>query len=101
MNRIDTEQDLREALKQDRCCVIFGKDNCLHCSIAKNVAESMEKAFSEVCFHCTDNTELAKANHVEAYPTVCFYENGLKFATVIGSDHLSFLKYILAMWLGR
>ena len=55
-------------------------------------------AFPSVTFLCTENTELARAEHVSAYPTMCFYEKGMEFATLIGSGHLLGLRKMLEYW---
>lgn len=98
LNKIETKNELQEALKSARCCIIFTKDECLHCAIVKNVIDDIKKEYPLINFCVTESREITEAYHINAYPTLHFYDNGSLQGTLIGSNNITKIKDILNLW---
>lgn len=93
---INTEQELRDFLRgKKRAVVVFGKKDCLHCSIVESVIESIEKDYPLIAFGFTTERDLAEKRHIEAFPVVAFYENGNIMGTLHGSSKIVHIKDML------
>lgn len=103
MNKtINTETELKEFInKSQRAVVVFGKKDCLHCSIVETVIEGIEKQYPLVAFGFTTEREIAEKRHIEAYPVVAFYENGTIQGTLHGSGKITFIKDMLNIWFAK
>jgi len=96
---INTEQELRDFLRgKKRAVVVFGKNDCLHCSIVESVIESIEKDYPLIAFGFTTERDLAEKRHIEAYPVVAFYENGNIMGTLHGGSKIMNIKDMLNLW---
>lgn len=96
---INTEQELRDFLRgKKRAVVVFGKKDCLHCSIVESVIESIEKDYPLIAFGFTTERDLAEKRHIEAFPVVAFYENGNIMGTLHGSSKIVHIKDMLNIW---
>lgn len=96
---IDNEQQLRDFLKNSKKAVIlFGKPDCLHCSIVETVIEGIAKEYPLIDFGFTTEKALADARHIEAFPMVAFYENGNIMGTLHGSGKITLIKEMLNIW---
>ena len=96
---ITTENELKEFLNGNhRAVVVFGKKDCLHCSIVETVIESIEKVYPLIAFGFTTENALAERRHIEAYPVIAFYENGNVIGTLHGSGKIIHIKSMLDIW---
>lgn len=96
---IDTEYELKEFINSNiRAVVVFGKNDCLHCSIVESVIESIEKDYPLIAFGFTTERDLAEKRHIEAYPVVAFYENGNIMGTLHGGSKIMNIKDMLNLW---
>ena len=96
---IDTEYELKEFINSNtRAVVVFGKQDCLHCSIVETVIESMGKDYPLIAFGFTTERDLAEKRHIEAYPVIAFYENGNIIGTLHGSGKIIHIKSMLDIW---
>lgn len=96
---ITTEKELRDFLRnKPRAVVLYGKDNCLHCSIVESVLGDVEKHYPLIAFGYTNSTALADKLHINAYPVLIFYENGAEQGRLIGSGKITFIKDMLNIW---
>ena len=96
---INTEQELRDFLRgKKRAVVVFGKKDCLHCSIVETVIDGIEKQYPLIAFGFTTENALAERRHIEAYPVIAFYENGTIQGTLHGSGKITFIKDMLNIW---
>ena len=96
---LNTENELKEFLNGNhRAVVVFGKKDCLHCSIVETVIESIEKGYPLIAFGFTTENALAKRRHIEAYPVIAFYENGNVIGTLHGSGKIIHIKSMLDIW---
>ena len=100
MNKtITTETELKEFInKNQRAVVVFGKKDCLHCSIVETVIEGIQKEYPLIAFGFTTERDLAEKRHIEAYPVVAFYENGNIMGTLHGSGKIVYIKDMLNIW---
>lgn len=99
MKEIKTREELREAANQARSVVMFGKEDCLHCSIVRTCVESVEKYYPLLGFHFTESRELSNVRNIDAYPVLVFYENGIEQGRLIGSNHINKIKELLNLWI--
>lgn len=85
MNKtITTETELKEFINRNqRAVVVFGKKDCLLCSIVETVIDDIEKQYPLVAFGFTTDREIADKHHIEAYPVMAFYENGNIMGTLV------------------
>ena len=96
---ITTENELKEFLNGNhRAVVVFGKKDCLHCSIVETVIDGIEKQYPLVSFGFTTERDLAEKRHIEAYPVIAFYENGNIIGTLHGSGKIIHIKSMLDIW---
>lgn len=96
---INTETELKEFINRNhRAVVIFGKKDCLHCSIVETVIDGIEKQYPLVSFGFTTERAIADRRHIEAYPVMAFYENGVIQGTLHGSSKIVRIKEILNIW---
>ena len=96
---INTEQELREFLRgKKRAVVVFGKHDCLHCTIVKNCIESVERHFPLIDFYYTEVREFADARHIDAFPVTILYENGSEIARLVVSKHATKVRDIFNRW---
>ena len=96
---ITTETELKEFINRNqRAVVVFGKKDCLHCSIVETVIDGIEKQYPLVAFGFTTERDLAEKRHIEAYPVVAFYENGNIMGTLHGSGKIVYIKDMLNIW---
>lgn len=98
MKETKTREELKEALRKQKSVVMFGKKDCLHCSIVETVIEGIEKQYPLIAFGFTTETVLAERRHIEAYPVIAFYENGVIQGTLHGSGKITLIKNMLNMW---
>ena len=98
MKEIKTREELREAANQARSVVMFGKADCLHCSIVRTCIESIEKQYPLIDFCFTENKEFASARNIDAFPVLVFFENGIEQGSLVGSSHITILKDMLNLW---
>lgn len=99
MKEIKTREELRDAENQASSVVMFGKEDCLHCSIVRTCIESVEKHYPLIGFHFTESRELSNARNIDAYPVLVFYENGIEQGRLIGSSHIHKIKELLNLWI--
>ena len=96
---LNTENELKEFLNgNQRAVAVFGKKDCLHCSIVETVIDGIEKQYPLVSFGFTTERDLAERRHIEAYPVIAFYENGNIIGTLQGSGKITFIKDMLNIW---
>lgn len=96
---LNTETELKEFLNgNQRAVVVFGKKDCLHCSIVETVIEGIQKEYPLVAFGFTTDRAIADRRHIEAYPVIAFYEKGVIQGTLHGSGKITFIKNMLNMW---
>ena len=96
---ITTENELKEFLNENyKAVVVFGKKDCIHCSIVETVIEGIQKEYPLVAFGFTTERDLAEKRHIEAYPVIAFYENGTIQGTLHGSGKITFIKDMLNLW---
>lgn len=96
---IKTETELKEFINRNqRAVVIFGKKDCLHCSIVETVIDGIEKQYPLISFGFTTEMEIADRRHIEAYPVMAFYENGTIQGTLHGSSKIVHIKDMLNIW---
>ena len=96
---ITTETELKEFLNgNQRAVVVFGKKDCLHCSIVETVIDGIEKQYPLVAFGFTTERALAERRHIEAYPVIAFYENGNIIGTLNGSSKIVRIKEMINIW---
>lgn len=99
---INTENELKEFInKSQRAVVVFGKKDCLHCSIVETVIEGIQKDYPLIAFGFTTEKSLAERRHIEAYPVIAFYENGNIMGTLHGSGKITFIKDMLNIWFAK
>lgn len=103
MNKtITTETELKEFInKNQRAAVVFGKKDCIHCSIVETVIESIEKDYPLIAFGFTTEKAIADRRHIEGYPVIAFYENGNIMGTLHGSGKITFIKDMLNIWFAK
>lgn len=103
MNKtITTETGLKEFInKSQRAVVVFGKKDCLHCSIVETVIDGIQKEYPLVAFGFTTDRALADRRHIEAYPVIAFYENGTIQGTLHGSSKIVHIKDMLNIWFAK
>ena len=93
---LNTETELKEFLNGNyKAVVVFGKKDCIHCSIVETVIESIEKDYPLIAFGFTTEKAIAERRHIDAFPVVAFYENGSIVATLHGSGKITIIKEIL------
>lgn len=85
MKEIKTREELKEALRKPKTVLMYGKHDCLHCTIMRNCIESIERHFHLIDFYYTEVREFADARHIDAYPVTILYENGSEIARLVGS----------------
>lgn len=96
---ISSEHELTEFIKNStRAVVVFGKKDCLHCSIVETVIESIVVKYPLVSFGFTTERSLAEKRNIDAFPVVAFYENGNIQGTLHGSGKITFIKEMLNLW---
>lgn len=99
---LNTENELKEFLNGNhRTVVVFGKKDCLHCSIVESVIEGIEKDYPLIAFGFTTERDLAEKRHIEAYPVIAFYENGNIMGTLHGSSKIVHIKDMLNIWFAK
>lgn len=99
---LNTENELKEFLNENHMAVVvFGKKDCLHCSIVESVIESIEKDYPLIAFGFTTDRALADRRHIEEYPVVAFYENGNIMGTLHGSSKIVHIKDMLNIWFAK
>lgn len=98
MKEIKTQEELKKALKSAKSVVVFGKHDCLHCTIVKNCISSIERHFPLVDFYYTESVGLSDARHINEFPATYFFENGLEIARMIGSKYAIRLRDVLNLW---
>ena len=103
MNKtITTEDELKEFInKSQRAVVVFGKKDCLHCSIVETVIEGIQKEYPLIAFGFTTERDLAEKRHIEAYPVIAFYENSNIMGTLHGSSKIVHIKDMLNIWFAK
>lgn len=93
---LNTENELKEFInKSHRAVVVFGKKDCLHCSIVETVIDGIQKEYPLIVFGFTTERDLAEKRHIEAYPVMAFYENGNIQGTLHGSSKIVHIKDML------
>lgn len=85
MKETITREELKEALRKPKTVLMYGKHDCLHCTIMRNCIESIERHFPLIDFYYTEVREFADARHIDAYPVTILYENGSEIARLVGS----------------
>lgn len=99
---ITTETELKEFINRNqRAVVVFGKKDCLHCSIVETVIDGIEKQYPLVSFGFTTERAIADRRHIEAYPVMAFYENGTIQGTLHGSSKIVHIKDMLNIWFNK
>lgn len=99
---ITTETELKEFINSNiRAVVVFGKKDCLHCSIVETVIEGIQKEYPLVAFGFTTDRAIADRRHIEAYPVMAFYENGTIQGTLHGSSKIVHIKDMLNIWFNK
>lgn len=98
MNRIETKEELKEALKSAKCCIIYGKPDCLHCTIVRTAVDGIIRHFPLISFFYTENTEICGVRPFDGYPVTALYENGYLIGTMEGSGHIGKIREILNLW---
>lgn len=96
---LNTETELKEFLNGNyKAVVVFGKKDCIHCSIVETVIESIEKDYPLIAFGFTTEKAIAERRHIDAFPVVAFYENGSIMGTLHGSSKIVHIKDMLNIW---
>lgn len=96
---LNTENELKEFINRNqRAVVVFGKKDCLHCSIVESVIESIEKDYPLIAFGFTADRAIAERRHIDACPIIAFYENGNIMGTLHGSSKIMNIKDMLNLW---
>lgn len=98
MKEIKTQEDLKNALNSSRSVVMYGKPDCLHCTIVRNCIESIEKQYPLINFHFTEDRDIANRYGFDAFPVLVFYENGCEQGRLIGSSKIIHIKEMLNIW---
>jgi len=99
---ITTETELKEFLNGNhKAVVVFGKKDCIHCSIVETVIESIEKDYPLIAFGFTTEKAIAERRHIDGFPVVAFYENGNIMGTLHGSGKITFIKDMLNIWFAK
>lgn len=98
MKEIKTNEELKEALRKPKSVVMYGKPECLHCTIMRNCIESVERHFPLIDFCYTEIREFADALHIDAFPVTILYENGSEIARLVGSKHATKVRDIFNLW---
>ena len=99
MKEIVTYDEYRDAFKQERSVILFGKEDCIHCSIVKNCIKSIEKNYPLVNFYYTIDFDFANARSINHYPELVFYNNGSECGRLAGSEHVNKLKELINIWI--
>lgn len=98
MKEIETREGLKEALRKPKSVVMFGKHDCLHCTIMRNCIESVERHFPLIDFYYTEVREFADARHIDAFPVTILYENSSEIARLEGSKYATKVRDIFNLW---
>ena len=94
-----TREELKEALRKPKSVVMYGKHDCLHCTIMRNCIESVERNFPLIDFYYTEARELSDARRIDAFPVTILYENGSEIARLVGSEYATKVHDIFSLWL--
>lgn len=98
MKEIKTREELKEALRKPKTVVMYGKHDCLHCTIMRNCIESVERHFPLIDFYYTEAREFADSRHIDAFPVTILYENGSEIARLVGSKFATKVRDIFNLW---
>ena len=98
MLEIKTNDDLKKVAKMSRTVVMYGKPDCLHCSIVRTCIESVEMQYPLISFFFAEEKELAEKKHIEVFPVLLFYENGNIEGALVGSGKITKIKEMLNLW---
>lgn len=95
---IDNEKELRDFINSNmKAAVMFGKKDCIHCTIAKKCIEEVEESFPDIGFCITEERELSEMRHINAFPVIVLYKNGTEQGRLCGTDNIAYLKNILSL----
>lgn len=98
MKEIKTREELKNGMNQRHSVIMFGKEDCLHCSIVRTCIEDVEKHFPLVGFYFTENRDFSNERNIDAFPVLVFYENGIEQGKLIGSNHITKIREMLNLW---
>ena len=98
MKEIKTREELKEAFRKPKSVVMFGKHDCLHCTIMSNCIQSVERHFPLIDFYFTDVKEFSDERHIDAFPVTYLNENGSVMATLVGSKYATRVRDIFSLW---
>lgn len=98
MKEIITREELKDALRKPKTVVMYGKPDCLHCTIMRNCIESVVRHFPLIDFYYTEAREFADARHIDAFPVTILYENGSEIARLEGSKYATKVRDIFNLW---
>lgn len=98
MKEIKSKEDIKEALRRGRSVIMFGKYDCLHCTIVRNCIESVERHYPLIDFYFTEDRQMADARHIDGYPVTIFYEHGIEQGRLIGSGKINILRDLFNLW---
>lgn len=99
MKEIKTHEELQTALDQSRSIIMFGKEDCLHCTIVKNGVGSIVQNYPLIGFYYTKNRDFATARNISAFPVLIFYENGSEQFRITGSSHIHKIRDFINLWI--
>lgn len=98
MKEIITREELKEALRKPKTVVMYGKPDCLHCTIMRNCIEGVVRHFPLIDFYYTEVSEFADSRHIDAFPVTILYENGSEIARLVGSRFATKVRDIFNLW---
>lgn len=98
MKEIITREELKDALRKPKTVVMYGKPDCLHCTIMRNCIESVERHFPLIYFYYTETREFSDDRHIEDFPVTILYENGSEIARLVGSGFATKVRDIFNLW---
>ena len=101
MNRTEIADNdaLRRFVRDnDKAVVMFGKSDCVHCSIAESVMDDVRGDFPQIAFAYVEDTHVALAEGVKSFPTTRFYEGGSHIADLIGSLKIGHIRELLEIF---
>lgn len=98
MVEIKERDDIKDVLKKNRSIILYGKDDCIHCTIVHKCVEELEEKYPLISFYHTNDKSIAEKHNVTAFPTIVFFENGNEQGRLVGSSKITLLKEILNLW---
>lgn len=82
--------------KNVRCMVLFGRRDCLHCSIMETIMDNIRDEYPTIEFgYIVDDGSVGDGYGVMQYPTIVFFECGHVLGSLVGSERCGSLKSIV------